>query len=165
VVKKNDGSEPEDPRAELVRRLLEYERIKLAAQKLDEHPQRGRDFLVTSVFVEERAAPLQPDVSLQDLATAWADVIRRAKLVQHHKISREELSVREHMSLILKRLQSVKFVEFSELFDAGGITQKGVQIVVVHFIALLELAKETLVEITQAEPYAPIYVRLSYAAA
>jgi segregation and condensation protein A len=114
------------------------------------------------VFVEERLAPLHPDVSLQELMAAWADVIKRAKLTQHHKISREELSVREHMSLILKRLQSVKFVEFSELFDANGITQKGVQIVVVHFIALLELAKETLVEITQAEPYAPIYVRLSY---
>jgi segregation and condensation protein A len=162
VVKKDDGSEPEDPRAELVRRLLEYEQIKLAAQKLDEHPQRGRDFLATQVFVEERPAPLQPEVSLQELMAAWADVIKRAKLTQHHKISREELSVREHMSLILKRLQSVKFVEFSELFDANGVTQKGVQLVVVHFIALLELAKETLVEITQAEPYAPIYVRLSY---
>jgi segregation and condensation protein A len=162
VVKKDDGSEPEDPRAELVRRLLEYEQIKLAAQKLDEHPQRGRDFLVTHVFMEERLTPLQPDVSLQELMAAWADVIKRAKLTQHHQISREELSVREHMGLILKKLQSVQFVEFSELFDANGMTQKGVQLVVVHFIALLELAKETLVEITQAEPYAPIYVRLSY---
>jgi segregation and condensation protein A len=164
VVKKDDGSEPEDPRAELVRRLLEYEQIKLAAQKLDEHPQRGRDFLVTQVYVEERLTPLQPEVSLQELMAAWADVIKRAKLTQHHQISREELSVREHMSLILKKLQSVQFVEFSELFEANGVTDKGVQLVVVHFIALLELAKETLVEITQAEPYAPIYVRLSYAA-
>jgi segregation and condensation protein A len=162
VVKKDDGTEVEDPRAELVRRLLEYEQIKLSAQKLDALPQRGRDFLATSVFVEERLTPVQPDVSLQELMAAWADVIKRAKLVQHHKISREELSVREHMSLILKRLQSVKFVEFADLFDANGVTEKGVQIVVVHFIALLELAKETLVEITQAEPYAPIYVRLSY---
>jgi segregation and condensation protein A len=162
VVKKDDGSEPEDPRAELVRRLLEYEQIKLAAQKLDEHPQRGRDFLVTHVYVEERLSPLQPDVSLQELMSAWADVIKRTKLTQHHQISREELSVREHMSLILKKLQSVQFVEFTELFEANGVTEKGVQLVVVHFIALLELAKETLVEITQAEPYAPIYVRLSY---
>jgi segregation and condensation protein A len=89
------------------------------------------------------------------------DVLRRAKLTQHHRIGREELSVREHMSAILRTLQSQRFVEFSELFDG----QAGVPIVVVHFVAMLELAKETLIEITQAEPFAPIYVRLAYSPA
>ena len=98
------------------------------------------------------------DVEVVDLQQAWQDLIKRATLTQHHKISREELSVREHMSGILRRLQSAKFVEFSDLFD---IT-RGVPVLVVNFVALLELAKETLVEITQAEPFAPIYVRLAY---
>jgi segregation and condensation protein A len=79
-------------------------------------------------------------------------------LVEHHKIAQEELSVREHMSMVLKKLQGRKFVEFSDLFEA----HKGVSVLVVTFIAVLELAKETLIEITQAEVYAPIYVRLSY---
>jgi segregation and condensation protein A len=84
--------------------------------------------------------------------------LKRAKLTEHHKISREELSVREHMSGILRRLQSAKFVEFADLFNPS----RGVPVLVVNFIALLELAKETLIEITQAEAYAPIYVRLAY---
>ena len=162
VSKKEDGSEPEDPRAELVRRLLEYEQIKLAAHTLEEHPQKGRDFLVAQAFMQERAAPLFPEVGLSDLLAAWADVVKRAKLTQHHTISREQLSVREHMSLILKQLQSVKFVEFTELFSAKQILNQGMQVLVVHFIAMLELAKESLIEVTQAEAYAPIYVRLSY---
>ena len=86
------------------------------------------------------------------------DILRRARLVQHHKITREELSVREHMSLVLKKLQGRKFVEFEQLFD----TSRGVPVLVVTFIATLELAKETLIELTQAEAYAPIYVRLAY---
>src|SRR5690606_489547 len=99
-----------------------------------------------------------PEVSASDLQSALADILRRAKLTAHHTIAREELSVREHMTAILRRLQSARFVEFSDLFDAA----RGVPVVVVNFIALLELAKETLIEITQAEPFAPIYVRLSY---
>ena len=91
-------------------------------------------------------------------AWALADILKRAKLVEHHKISREELSVREHMSLVLKKLQGRRFVEFEHLFEA----ERGVPVLVVTFIALLELAKETLIEITQAEAYAPIYVRLAY---
>jgi segregation and condensation protein A len=89
------------------------------------------------------------------------DVMRRAKLTQHHKIGRQELSVREHMSAILRTLQSTRFVEFTELFAGQG----SVPVVVVHFVAMLELAKETLIEITQAEPFAPIYVRLAYSPA
>jgi segregation and condensation protein A len=158
VKKADTGEEAEDPRAELVRRLLEYERMKLAAQRLDQLPQLGRDFLRAEVYIEQSMAPRFPDVEIDDLRAAWADVLKRAKLVQHHKISREELSVREHMSLILRRLQNVRFVEFSELFEVT----RGVPVVVVNFIAMLELARESLIEITQPEPFAPIYVRLAY---
>ncbi len=158
VKKADTGDEAEDPRAELVRRLLEYERMKLAAQQLDRLPQLGRDFLRAQVYIEQSVAPRFPDVSTDDLRAAWADVLKRAKLVQHHKISREELSVREHMSLILRRLQNARFMEFSELFDVS----RGVPVVVVNFIAMLELSRESLIEITQAEAFAPIYVRLAY---
>jgi len=151
----------DDPRAELVRRLLEYEQIKLAAYDLNTIPQVGRDFVRSQVFIEQSLVPTWPDVAPSDLQAAWLDVMKRAKLVQHHKISREELSVREHMTSILRRLQSTRFVEFADLFDVAG----GVPVVVVNFVALLELAKETLIEITQAEPFAPIYVRLAYSPA
>jgi segregation and condensation protein A len=153
-----EGQEPEDPRAELVRRLLEYEQMKLAAAKLNEVPQFGRDFLRAQVYIEQSLQPRFPDVHVVELQQAWADILKRAKLVQHHKISREELSVREHMSIVLRRLQGQRFVEFEKLFDAT----KGVPVLVVTFIALLELAKETLIEITQAEAFAPIYVRLAF---
>src|SRR5665647_1127158 len=152
------GQEPEDPRAELVRRLLEYEQIKLAAHQLNEMPQLGRDFLRAQVYVEQSLQPRFPDVYVVDLQDAWRDIVKRAKLVQHHVISREELSVREHMSIVLRRLQGRKFLEFEDLFD----TTRGVPVLVVTFIALLELTKEGLLDITQAEAYAPIYVRLAY---
>ncbi|HMN20266.1 MAG TPA: ScpA family protein [Ottowia sp.] len=152
------GEEAEDPRAELVRRLLEYERMKLAAAQLAELPQYGRDFLRAQVHVEQALAPRFPDVELADLQAAWADILGRAKLVQSHKITREQLSVREHMSIVLKKLQGRRFAPFEDLFDLGG----GVPVLVVTLIALLELAKENLVEVTQAEAYAPIYVRLAF---
>ena len=153
-----EGEEAEDPRAELVRRLLEYEQMKLAAQHINELPHFGRDFLRAQVYVEQALAPRFPDVHPVDLQSAWRDILSRAKLVQHHKISREELSVREHMSIVLRQLQGRKFVEFGELFDPN----QGSAVLVVTFIAMLELAKETLIELTQAEAFAPIYVRLSY---
>ena len=153
-----EGQEPEDPRAELVRRLLEYEQMKLAAAQLNGLPQAGRDFIRAQVHIEQSLRPRFPDVQLTDLQEAWRDMLKRARLVQHHKISREELSVREHMSLVLRKLQGRRFIEFEALFDPA----KGVPVLVVTFIALLELAKETLIEITQAEAFAPIYVRLSY---
>jgi segregation and condensation protein A len=153
-----DGEEAEDPRAELVRRLLEYEQMKIAAQRLADMPQYGRDFLRAQVYVEQALVPRFPDVSVLDLQSAWRDILKRAKLVQHHRISREELSVREHMSIVLRKLQGRKFVEFADLFD---VTQ-GTPLLVVTFIAMLELAKETLIELTQAEAFAPIYVRLAY---
>jgi segregation and condensation protein A len=158
-VKKSDtGEEVNDPRAELVRRLLEYEQMKLAAHQIDALPQLGRDYVRTQIYIDQSVVTRFPDVNVLDLQAAWADVLKRAKLTEHHKISREELSVREHMSGILRRLQSAKFVEFADLFDPS----RGVPVLVVNFIALLELAKETLIEITQAEAFAPIYVRLSY---
>ena len=153
-----DGEEAEDPRAELVRRLLEYEQIKLAAARLNAIPQLGRDFLKASIYIEQSLQPRFPEVHLLDLQEAWRDILKRARLVQHHKISRAELSVREHMGIVLKKLQGRRFVGFEDLFDA----QQGVPVLVVTFIAMLELAKETLIEITQAEAFAPIYVRLAY---
>ncbi|WP_096698518.1 ScpA family protein [Polaromonas sp.] len=153
-----DGQEPEDPRAELVRRLLEYEQIKLAAHKLNDIPQFGRDFLRAQVYVEQALQPRFPEVSVVDLQEAWRDIVKRARLVQHHVISREELSVREHMSIVLRKLQGQKFVEFEHLFE----TARGMPVLVVTFIALLELSKEGLIDVTQAEAYAPIYVRLAY---
>ena len=159
VRKADTGDEANDPRAELVRRLLDYEQMKLAAYQIDAVPQLGRDFVRTQIYIEQSVVTRWPDVDASDLQAAWADVIKRAKLIEHHKISREELSVREHMTGILRRLQNARFVEFADLFDPA----RGVPVLVVNFIALLELAKETLIEITQAEPFAPIYVRLAYA--
>ena len=153
-----EGEEAEDPRAELVRRLLEYEQMKLASMQLNEIPQYGRDYLQAQVYIEQSLQPRFPDVSMDELQAAWRDILKRANLVQHHKISREELSVREHMTIVLKHLQGRKFVEFEHLFDPT----LGTPVLVVTFIALLELAKETLIEITQAEAFAPIYVRLAY---
>ena len=153
-----EGQEAEDPRAELVRRLIEYEQMKLAAARLNALPQFGRDFLKAEITIEQSLQPRFPDVNLTDLQEAWRDILKRARLVQHHKITREELSVREHMGMVLKRLQGRRFVGFEELFDPAS----GAAVLVVTFVALLELAKETLIEITQAEAFAPIYVRLAY---
>jgi segregation and condensation protein A len=158
--KSADGSEAEDPRAELVRRLVEYEQMKLAAARLDQLPMMGRDFLRAQVFVEQALAPRFPDVEVLDLRQAWAEILQRAKLHQHHTISREQLSVREHMSIVLRRLQGRRFVEFQDLFDPA----RGVPVLVVTFVAMLELSREHLIEVTQAEAFAPIYVRLAFEA-
>jgi segregation and condensation protein A len=144
-----------------VRRLLEYEQMKLAAARLNEVPQVGRDVLRAQVYIEQALQPRFPDVNVVDLQEAWRDIVKRARLVQHHRITREELSVREHMSIVLRKLQGRKFVEFENLFDVS----RGMQVLIVTFIAMLELAKEALIEVTQAEAYAPIYVRLAYAPA
>jgi segregation and condensation protein A len=153
-----EGEEAEDPRAELVRRLLEYEQMKAAAFRINEMPQVGRDVLRAQVYIEQSLQPRFPDVDMNDLQEAWRDILRRARLVQHHKITREELSVREHMSVVLRKLQGRKFVEFEQLFDPA----RGMPVLVVTFIAVLELAKEALIDVTQAEAFAPIYVRLAY---
>ena len=147
--------EAEDPRAELVRRLLEYERMKAAAHKLDELPQLGRDVFPVEVWVEQTIAKRLPQVRAEDLVDAWRGLLNQARVRQHHRVTREELSVREHMSVILRTLHDGAFRTFQELFDPN----KGVPVLVVTFLALLELAREALIEVTQAEPFAPIYVK------
>jgi segregation and condensation protein A len=159
--KSADGQEAEDPRAELVRRLIEYEQMKRAALRLDQLPLIGRDFLRAQVVIEQSLTPRFPDVDKADLRSAWADILKRAKLNQHHMITREQLSVREHMSIVLRALQGRRFAMFEDLFDVT----RGPQVLVVTFIALLELARERLLEVTQAEAFAPIYVRLAYSPA
>ena len=165
VRKADTGEEPEDPRAELVRRLLEYEQMKLAAQKLDALPQLGRDFFRAQALADLRLERVEPDVSVDDLRQAWIDILKRANLNAHHHITREQLSVRDHMTHILRRLSSVRFIEFGELFMERIREGAPIAVVVVHFLALLELSRELLLEITQAEPYAPIYVRLAFTSA
>jgi len=165
VRKTDTGEEPEDPRAELVRRLLEYEQMKLAAQKLDALPQLGRDFQRAQAVADLSVERMLPEVSVEDLRAAWADILKRASLNAHHHITREQLSVRDHMTHILRRLADVRFMEFTDLFMERVDQGAPAAVVVVHFLALLELARESLLDITQAEPYAPIYVRLAYTSA
>jgi len=153
--KREDETEPEDPRAELVRRLLEYERMKKAAAAIAEAPVAGRDFSVVEVYIE-RSLERLPGVQIPDLSEAWRSILARARLTKHHRISREELSVRAHMSRIMKALAPGTFVEFSQLFEP----ERGVPILVVSFLALLELAREALIEMSQKSPFDPIYVKL-----
>ena len=152
------GEEAEDPRAELVRRLLEYEQMKLAAARLNALPVVGRDFLTAQIASDAVIQTRLPDVNPADLQAAWQGILQRARLVQHHTINREQLSVREHMTLVLRRLQGQRFMVFESLFDPSHT----VAVVVVMFVAILELAKEAMVQITQAESFAPIYLRLAY---
>lgn len=154
VTRADTGEEVEDPQAELARRLLEYEKMKLAAAELDRIPRSGRDFLHAYVLIEQSQVKLLPQVSADDLKAAWDGILREASLKGHHKVSRQELSVREFMSAILRRLGTAPFVEFAALFDPAA----GRSVCIVNYLALLELAKEGLVRITQAAPFAPIYV-------
>lgn len=150
--------ETEDPRAELVRRLMEYEQMKLAGQRLNELPQAEREFFWVETLVEKSLLVRLPEVSVADLKEAWMAVVRQASLKKHHKIGREELSVREHMGIILRALQERGgFVRFEALFDPG----MGVPGLVVHFLAMLELGREKMIRITQTEPFEPIYVNVS----
>jgi segregation and condensation protein A len=149
-------AEEEDPRAELVRRLLEYEQMKLASQRLNQLPQAGRDFSVVHVLFERDVAERLPDVHPDDLKIAWLALLQRASVNRHHKVTREQLSVRAHMSRVLRQLQESKFIEFAHLFTP----QEGVAVLVVTFLAVLELAREGLIEVSQHEAYTPIYVKL-----
>ena len=160
---KADTGEAEDPRAELVRRLMEYERIKLAAAKLDALPQVHRDYEWASVWIADKVAAREPEVSVNDLQVVWLSLMRQAKMHQHHRIQREELSVREYMGLIMRRLQGRNYVVFENLFDVSS-GHTSVASLVVSFLAILELSRERLVELTQSEALAPIYVKLSDAA-
>jgi segregation and condensation protein A len=135
------ADDEEDPRAELVRRLLEYERMKLAAQKINELPQSGRDFSPVSIWFEKTTTEILPDVDPDDLRNAWLGLLARAQVKRHHRISREEL-----------------FVQFDELFEP----ERGVPVLVVTFLAILELAKETMVQLSQQGVFSPIYVKLTH---
>lgn len=148
----------DDPRAELVRRLMEYEAIKLAAQKIDEMPKVGEDISVASAYYQQMSEVKPPEFSLDDLAEAWRNVLRRASHFTHHKVAKAELSVREHMSIILRRLKVNNLLEFSQLFD---VVQDGIPKLVACFLAILELAREGLLRITQQAPFSPIYVQLN----
>ncbi|TBU73445.1 segregation/condensation protein A [Pseudomonas daroniae] len=150
-------AEEDDPRAELIRRLLEYERYKAAAEGIDTLPRVGRDLIVPRVEAPEaRARKLLPEVSLQELLVSMAEVLRRADMFESHQISREALSTRERMSEVLERLKGGAFVPFVELFSA----EEGRLGVVVTFMAILELVKESLVELVQNEAFAAVHVRL-----
>ena len=154
VTHADTGEEVADLQAELARRLLEYEKMKMAAAEMDRVPRNGRDFLRAYVLIEQAQIKLLPEVSADDLRLAWDGILREANLKGHHKVSRQELSVREFMSAILKRLSTQRFVEFQELFEP----EAGRSVCIVNYLALLELAKEGLIRITQAVPFAPIYV-------
>ena len=149
------GEEPEDPRAELVRRLLEYERMKAGAEALDALPLAERDFTVVRVWFDRVATRRLPDVHPDDLTAAWAGLLARARAARHHLVTREQLSVRSQMSRLLKLLEPGRFFEFSALFEE----RMDVPRLIVTFLAILELAREQLLEIDQGGPYAPIYVR------
>ena len=145
-----------DPRAELVRRLQEYERYKQAAEDIDALPRQERDLWQGQVEVSDKqVVRLQPDVDLREMLLAFAEVMKRTALFSHHQIEREPLSVRERMSQILERLDAERFTVFVDLFDLD----EGRSGVVVSFLAVLELVKASLIELAQAEPYAPIHVR------
>jgi len=149
-------AEEDDPRAELVRRLQEYERYKQAAEDVDALPRLGRDvYQATAEAPERKVISLPPEVDLQDLITAFQDVMKRASMYAHHHVQLESLSVRERMSSVLSKVNSTHFTSFSDLFTI----EEGRMGVVVSFLAILELVKESLLELTQSEPFAPIHVK------
>ena len=151
-----EGREEEDPRAELVRRLQEYERFKRAAEDVDRLERLDRDVFQVSVeVVDRRVVKILPDVTLQEMLVAFKDVVQRAAMFAHHQVRREALSVRQRMSDVLSSLESTGLVAFVALFTA----EEGRMGVTVTFIALLELVREGLIEVVQAEPYAPLHVR------
>lgn len=152
-----EDEDEEDPRAELIRRLQEYERFKAAAEDLDELPRLGRDLHVPRLEAPQaRARMLLPQVELSELLLAMAEVLRRADMFESHQVTREALSTRERMSEVLERLRDGHFVPFVQLFRV----EEGRLGVVVTFMAILELIKESLVELVQNEPFAPIHVRV-----
>jgi segregation and condensation protein A len=151
-----EDADESDPRAELVRRLQEYERFKQAAEDIESLPRMGRELHPVNVeVVESNVVKLEPEVDLKDLLTAFKDVLHRAEMFNHHHIAMEPLSVRERMSSVLSMVKSESFTEFTRLFDVN----EGRMGVVVTFLAILELIKESLLELVQAEPFSPIHVK------
>lgn len=148
--------EEHDPRAELIRRLQEYERFKKAAEDIDGLPRVGRDLYIASAQPPSlRAERAQPDISMQELMLALSDVLRRADMFESHQVTRETLSTRERMAEVLSRLRGGQFLPFVSLFSLA----EGRLGVVVTFMAVLELVKEQLIELVQNEPFAPIHVK------
>jgi len=153
---KTEDGEEEDPRAELIRRLQEYERFKKAAEDLDALPRMERDTFTVELEAPPRSGPRpQPKVEMKELLLALKDVLLRAEMYSHHHVQMEPLSVRERMSNVLSAVTAEKFTSFTTLFNS----EEGKLGVVVSFLAVLELIKESLIEIVQTEPYGPIYVR------
>lgn len=152
----DEEEEEADPRAELVRRLQEYERYKQAAERIDDLPQLERDHYLLSADLGERPVVTRlPDMTLRELLLAFKDVLNRAEMLAHLQVRREPLSVRQRMSDLLARLQAGGFQQFQDLFDVS----EGRMGVTVTFLAVLELLKESLIELVQTAPFAPIYVR------
>lgn len=152
----NEEGEEEDPRAELIRRLQEYERFKKAADDLDNLPREGRDYYLTEpVHCEKEIRKVHPDVELNELLKALNDVMKRAEMFTHHQIKREALSVRERMTTILNTLSKDNFTEFKQLFNP----KEGRRGIVVTFLAILELIKGSLIDVVQTEAYGPIHVK------
>ncbi|MCS5593169.1 MAG: segregation/condensation protein A [Porticoccaceae bacterium] len=151
-----DEEDEGDPRAELIRRLQEYERFKTAAEDIDEIPRVGRDLHQASADAPGREQERQyPDVDMREILTAFADVLRRAEMFESHHIQREKLSTRERMSQVLERFRGEQFIPFVSLFKVA----EGRLGVVVTFLAILELIKESLVEIVQNESFGPIHIK------
>ena len=152
----SEEGEEEDPRAELVRRLQEYERFKQAAEDLENLPRTDRDYAVLEAWVEERKIiQIPPEIELKDLLTAMRDVLNQAELFSHHHVQNEPLSVRERMSSIVNRLRENPYVEFPNFFTK----EEGRAGVVVTFLALMELLRERLIDLVQSEPLGQIYIR------
>lgn len=152
-----DDYDEEDPRAELVRRLQEYERFKQAAEQIEQLPRVGREIFLPQLKVERsNRQAAQPDVSMDELLQALSAVMRRSEMFESHQITRETLSTRERMSMILAQLSGSEFVPFDRFFtsDEGRLG------VVVTFMAILELVRESLIELVQNQPYAPIHIRI-----
>ena len=153
---RDDEEDDNDPRAELIRRLQEYERYKQAAEDIDSLPRLGRDVFQARVEVPDRTVNRRPpDVELKDLLSALNDVMQRADMFSHHRVESETLSVRERMSLVLAKINPDSFTEFTSLFPL----EEGRQGVVVTFLAILELIKNSLIELVQAESFSPIHVK------
>lgn len=154
--RQTEEAEEDDPRAELVRRLQEYERFKKAAETLDQTPQVGRDFFISEpVFLDRTVVKKHPEVDLVEMLSALKDVMRRAENFTHHQIQKEALSVRERMGQVLGNLRADHFTSFTSLFTP----EEGRRGVVVTFLAVLELIKGSLIELVQSEPYGPIHVK------
>jgi segregation and condensation protein A len=155
------ADETADPRAELVRRLLEYEQMKQAGRDLDQLPRIDREFAVVEVWIEKLSQVRLPLVRPEDLRSAWMSILQRARINRHHLISRDQLSVRDQMSRVLRMVRAGEYTEFVALFaDAANVPM-----VVVTFLAILELAREGLIDVVQSAAFAPIHVQLKSAPA